>query len=1340
MKDDPAHIWTDEEIAKLEKRIAKEYKKAHKEVSKKLDDYLATFATKDEKWQEWVANGTKTEKEYLDWKKGQVLIGKRWEDLRDSLAEDYTNAAAISQSIAKGYAPGVYAVNHNYATFEIEKGALLDTSYTLYSREAVERMYRDNPRLYPKYGKTVAKEIKLGKQMAWDKRRIQSVLMQGILQGESIPNLTKRLEQVTGGDHKAAIRNARTMMTGVQNAGRMDAFQRALGLGIPVKKQWLATLDMRTRHWHKALDGVIADVDEPFENEFGKIMFPGDPEAAGGNVYNCRCTMIAAVDGFELDLNDPSVRPFDKLGEMSYDEWLAMKKSISNPIDLPETKAANIKGAWNAQYGGVPHVDTHVGGESIANMVHGVDINVEHFENFSKEFVDIIPKWKEAVANSQMPDFNELYEYFGKAVTPEDKALVDLMQKLTNYVQNFHGLPDDIAKSNAEIFSVMSKPSKSPLFRGESGEWVAKYGDFKPGKEITFSDLTFTSPNPKTPSTHTGVIFEFPKGTKSINFPGQDLIDDDELILGKFKIKSVETKNGVPHVHLEQVDGTPKVSTAVGHKHTAAEGKKLMDEYDAAEAAKLQAQLDKLGAKEYSDIWQGKVVKVSDYADMETPIKVKHYYLDNAIAKAEKKGDAKAVAKYKAQKKSLEAFEKDGKKFLAESGQDVSKAAKTTAKAAKVDKAEKAAEKANKAAPAASKPKPTPAPKATAADTNAAMTEKAAEKAAKKAQKAIDDLDGAEWHNLWVDPVTPKDYIEKKGPNLEAKKKYLQAKYDEAVANGWQSKITKFDGLLYDLKEFEELGKEYEAAKKELDAAKKVLDAAEKKKLDEAKKNLAKSKKALKALDQKKHKLEILGELSVDDYPANKQFIDAYKKGIEDFKNQGGKLTSAMKKAMKQIEDLEDDYQKKASLEKAVEAGEKAKAAEKVAKQKAKVEADIAALSGKKVNLPESIFKDFKYDDLDKIKTVADAKYYAANIKNVKSSYKYNMKIYGEGGWAHNPEKYAKAKANYEALNDLEKQAKALSKAEAKLAMLDGPVTGSPVTGSPFIPEAYSAPRKGAAKLFDDRHKADALWRKELDARWDGYTDYEKYSIWKYTENSNPLNKPLSGYEWGWDRLSFRGLGQAKWGIEDDNRYLRSNDFIRRFGKNGTDHVDHKKVIQNLTTAIDKSPLAEDAWFVRGSDKGGLAGLFEGDLFSFEEADRLIRTGDTKALEKAFKGQTFTNHAFTSTGIATDAGFDGDVIYKIFAPKGTKAIYAEPASYYGSTINGEELYSKGKASFGVGGEAEMIFQRGSQYRITKISKNSYGDIEIEMEVVGQPNYFRTGLEETFNGGKTTHKK
>ena len=127
---------------------------------------------------------------------------------------------------------------------------------------------------------------------------MNSEVLQGILRGDPMDKIASRLSKVTDMNATAAIRNARTMVTGAENKGRQDSYKRAEEDGIIIKREWLAANDSRTRHWHAELDGVEVGVDEPWENEFGKIMFPGDPSADPANVYNCRCSMAAKVIGF----------------------------------------------------------------------------------------------------------------------------------------------------------------------------------------------------------------------------------------------------------------------------------------------------------------------------------------------------------------------------------------------------------------------------------------------------------------------------------------------------------------------------------------------------------------------------------------------------------------------------------------------------------------------------------------------------------------------------------------------------------------------------------------------------------------------------------------------------------------------------------------------------------------------------------------------------------------------------------------------------------------------------------------------------------------------------------
>lgn len=320
---------------------------------------------------------------------------------------------------------------------------------------------------------------------------------------------------------------------------------------------------------------------------------------------------------------------------------------------------------------------------------------------------------------------------------------------------------------------------------------------------------------------------------------------------------------------------------------------------------------------------------------------------------------------------------------------------------------------------------------------------------------------------------------------------------------------------------------------------------------------------------------------------------------------------------------------------------------------------------------------------------------------------------------------YIKAK-NY---NEFKKKYQTKAKqAQAKQAA-KAQVAAQQPKDDPFSPE-----RKAKAKDFKSATAADKFHRQFLDSIWDNLSDREKYALWQYTENSNPMNKSLSGYHDKWDRSYFLGLGNTKWGYEDSWGYVPSS--FSKFGKSG--HVDYHRAITDLTKGIDKVELPDDVFLVRGSGTGGLAGMME-EIMPYDDALEYLDNGDIDSLKKLLEGSTIKNHAFTSTGIAKGTGFGGEVKYRIYAPKGTKAIYAEPQSHYGNSTGGnDELYKVGDSYSSVGYEAEVLIQRGTSFRVTKIEKTGWGEYEVEMEVVDQPDYFKYGDEETFNNGATRH--
>lgn len=362
-KNDIGNSETENTLEELEKKIRKEYLQATNEVEEKLKDYLERFEKKDSIRKEYLAKQYEKyqageisyaeyksfQSEYTQWRIGQVAIGKRWEEMRDTLAEDLTDTYGKARSMIEGYMPEVYALNHNYATFLVESESLVDTSYTLYDVHTVERLIKENPRLLPNTRFHSATYEKMRqKDYKWNQQKITSAIMQGILQGESIPKISARLRGVAEMDYKASIRDARTSITSAQNAGRIEAIHRAESMGIKMLKQWLATIDDRTRHEHRILDGQRQYVDEPFEVEGYEIQYPADPSAEPEMVYNCRCTMVTVFDGYDKQITDFDID--DRLGDMTYDEWKKSKDIKSNPIDLQEKKGKAIKGSYINDY------------------------------------------------------------------------------------------------------------------------------------------------------------------------------------------------------------------------------------------------------------------------------------------------------------------------------------------------------------------------------------------------------------------------------------------------------------------------------------------------------------------------------------------------------------------------------------------------------------------------------------------------------------------------------------------------------------------------------------------------------------------------------------------------------------------------------------------------------------------------------------------------------------------------------------------------------------------------------------------------------------------------------
>lgn len=289
-------------LTQIEKQLADELSKLYGDAAKYLVDKATNFVSKYE-------TGTQWDTEALN-----ALI----KQCTSQIAK--TNADAVAA--INGYAPVVAAEQANFAEYAIEDGTTLNPSFTLLNQDTVIRLLKDSPDVLPKA------KAKIDKNKRWNTPKLRNALTRAIVQGDSIPKLSKELEQICGSNKAISVRNARTMMTGARNAGSMVAYRRAESEGMHIQKQWMAALDERTRTSHRHLDGEIKPLNEKFSNG---LDHPGDTHGRPEEVYNCRCTTVPIVNDQMYEGERAS-----KLKDMSYEEW-------KNAQPKPKTKSKTKK-------------------------------------------------------------------------------------------------------------------------------------------------------------------------------------------------------------------------------------------------------------------------------------------------------------------------------------------------------------------------------------------------------------------------------------------------------------------------------------------------------------------------------------------------------------------------------------------------------------------------------------------------------------------------------------------------------------------------------------------------------------------------------------------------------------------------------------------------------------------------------------------------------------------------------------------------------------------------------------------------------------------------------------
>jgi len=183
-----------------------------------------------------------------------------------------------------------------YTGFALETEAQVKLAYALIPKKAIVEAIQ-----------TPLSGIKLSERLSTNRKQIilktREQLVQGLIQGESINKVSRRLTEVYHGDYKKSQRIARTENNRIRNQATVDSYDHAENNGLEFKRVWLATLDSRTRDTHKKLDGQVANDKGYFQSGRYKAKAPGGFGVASEDI-NCRCTTRVQFD----DVDEPKER------------------------------------------------------------------------------------------------------------------------------------------------------------------------------------------------------------------------------------------------------------------------------------------------------------------------------------------------------------------------------------------------------------------------------------------------------------------------------------------------------------------------------------------------------------------------------------------------------------------------------------------------------------------------------------------------------------------------------------------------------------------------------------------------------------------------------------------------------------------------------------------------------------------------------------------------------------------------------------------------------------------------------------------------------------------------
>ena len=250
----------------------------------------------------------------------------RLDKLRKSIADEYRSLTKYNIEITRQSSASSYADAYYGSSWAYDQSVGVELKWPVLSVEAIRASVWSGAT-----GENFSERLR-----HWEAREVitlQGKITQGLALGYGYPKVAKTVKQEIADDFSRIMRIVRTEAHRNYSQGHLETYRQLDEVGVKARKQWVATLDTRTRDTHGALDGELADENGLFWIHGVSSEAPGLFGVAEEDI-NCRCRIVEVVEDFT-----PELRRIRGEGIVSYSTF----KDWAEPRGWSESKGWPIE-------------------------------------------------------------------------------------------------------------------------------------------------------------------------------------------------------------------------------------------------------------------------------------------------------------------------------------------------------------------------------------------------------------------------------------------------------------------------------------------------------------------------------------------------------------------------------------------------------------------------------------------------------------------------------------------------------------------------------------------------------------------------------------------------------------------------------------------------------------------------------------------------------------------------------------------------------------------------------------------------------------------------------------